>query len=217
MHHRLIFFFLTLVLTISAWAAPDTQFEPNLVDANPASRKENSKSKPSVETETVTPTDVGQPKTRATYELSEPARQVWTQATNVVLGYTDGIFDKNNQQFDSSFTFGVQRTLYSDHDTANEFGVQINRMSLIGVDWGYKWLISSAENYEPFYKLGVAAYYDPNDHLANFVDYQRYLIRGSVGAENLFRSFRRLKAEAGAGIGPVGVSVFANLIYAFPD
>lgn len=215
MRNRLIFFFLTLVVATTAWAAPDQQFIPALVDTNPV-HKDHSKSKPSGETEAVSPTAVGQPP-RGRREFSQPPRQVWTQATNVVLGYTDGVFDKDDKKLDSSFTFGIQRTLYTDHDTANEFGVQINRLSLIGVDWGYKWLISSAENYEPFYKLGVAAYYDPADHLANFVDYQRYLIRGSVGAENLFRSFRHLKAEAGAGVGALGITVFANLIYAFPD
>ena len=215
MRNRLIFYFLTLVLATPAWATPYQQFEPALVDINPA-HKDHSKSKPPEETETVSPTDVGEP-SRAGHEFSQPPRQVWTQATNVVLGYTDGVFDKDDKKNDSSFTLGIQRTVYSDHDTANEFGVQINRLSLIGVDWGYKWLITSAENDEPFYKLGVAAYYDPADHLANFVDYQRYLVRGSVGAENLFRSFRHLKAEAGAGVGTLGISVFANLIYAFPD
>lgn len=211
MRHWLTFHFLTLVLSSFVWAAPNTDFQPSLVDVNPV-KKEKTTTTPSEESETVAPTQIDAP-----LNSHFTTRQTWTQATNVSLGYTYGIFDKDDKKFDSSFTLGIQRTLYTDHDTANEFGVQLNGMGLIGVDWGYKWLIESAEAYEPFYKIGVAAYYDPSDGLANFVDYQRYLIRGSVGAENLFRSFRRLKVEAGAGAGPLGLSVFANLIYAFPD
>jgi hypothetical protein len=216
MRNRLVFFFLTLVLTAFARASGNQDFEPSLVDINPA-QKEKSESKPSVETESFSPTDAGLPDQRSRHELAMQARQTWTQATNLVVGGTTGVFDKNDKEFQYSYTLGVQRTLYSDHDTANEFGIQFSRLGLLGVDWGYKWLMNSADSDEPFYKLGVAAYYDPADHLANFVDYQRYLIRGSIGFENLFRSFRRLKAEAGAGLGPVGVTVFANVIYAFPD
>jgi hypothetical protein len=211
MRHWLIFHFLTLVLSSLAWAAPNNDFEPPPVDVNPV-KKEKPAARPSKNSEAVSPTEIKAPE-----HLHLGEHKTWTQATNVLLGYTDGIFDKDNKKSESSFTFGVERTMYTDHDTANEFGLQLNNLGLLGVDWGYKWLITSAEAYEPFYKLGVAAYYDPSDGLANVVDYQRYLVRGSIGAENLFRSFRRLKAEAGVGAGPLGLSVFANLIYAFPD
>lgn len=211
--------FLTLVVALSfvvflhkVEAAPESSITPAPIDTKP-----------------VQPRVVPQPNSQLdSMEISDPpdkdyrstmkAFENWyfDRSINVTVGYAAGVFD-TTEEHEETWVLGIQRTNYNSEDTAQEYGIEFTRLDLLGVNWGFKWLCCYGANYEPFYKLGIAAFYDPEDKLANFINFERYLLRGSVGLENLFNLRRRLRAEATVGVGPQGFTFGSNLIYVIPD
>lgn len=217
MRLRVLFYFLTLVLvfqlpSLSVEAAPNTNIPPSGIDTRPAPKRENSTRSQNLD-ESVRITTPEAPKD--TYA----PRKLWNPSPRnhaLGVGYGSGIYNKDKEA-KTAFIGSYVNTNYKKYDQALEYGFELTDIGYVGLQYGYKWLCCSSEFYEPFYKIAAAAYYDPKDFLANVVNFQRYLVRGSVGFENLFHTRRHLRLELAAGVGPLGLTLGAHLFYTFPS
>jgi hypothetical protein len=210
---RLAFFslFLTLVvLTVNA--APDTSIQPPPLQTKESFQNTNS----TAEKDAVQATEAPSYDSRFIRHGFKPSYG----SNNFGIGYLTGQLDKNDKDIQEATTFLVQRTQYNLNDSAQEFGLALTTINLIEIDWGFKKFFgfnSFAHSWKPFYKLGPAAIYDPKDHLANIIDYQRYFAQVSFGFENLFSQQQQWHLEIGARSGYPGSNFFAQIFYAFPD
>jgi len=209
---RLAFFslFLTLVV-VSVYAAPNTTIPPGKIQTKETFQNTNSdEKKESVQATEPPPYNP---------QYVRQTRDISTGSLNGGLGYGVGSFDKDKDTKELT-TFHLQRTQYNSDETAQEFGVNLTSNGLIGVDWGFKifcCFTTLVGDMKPYYKIGAAAFYDPKDQLANFIDYQRYFAQVAAGFESPLMWDRRLRLEIGARSGYPGSHVFIQLLYAFPD
>lgn len=211
--------FLTLVVALTcvaglpvAIAAPDNSITPSPIDTKPGRPIEKGQPNPNMESMQISPAPEDDQHLRRM-----PLKNLYfDRSVNVSLGYAVGVFD-TDEQFEKTWVVGLQRTNYNSEDTAQEYGIEFNRLNLIGLNVGYKWMCCHRYSYEPYYKAAVAAYYDPSDALANVINFERYLLRGSIGFENLFDRRRRMRVEMSAGLGPQGLTLGTQFIYAIPD
>jgi hypothetical protein len=209
---RLAFFslFLTLVV-VRGHAAPNTTIPPSKIQTKETFQNTNSEEKK----ESVQATEA--PPYNPRY--IRQAREISTGSLNGGVGYGVGSFDKDKGTKELT-TFHLQRTQYNSDETAQEFGVTVTSNGLIGADWGFKKFCCFATlvgSWKPYYKLGAAAFYDPKDQLANFIDYQRYFAQVAAGFENPLAWDRRIRLEVGARSGYPGSHFFIQVLYSFPD
>lgn len=209
---RLAFFslFLTLVV-LSANAAPDSSLQPDPIRTEETFQKTDSGTKK----DSVQATEA--PAYNPLY--IRKARAYADGSINVGVGSGVGAFDTDKETKDVT-TFHLQRTQYNADDTAQEFGLSLTSIHLIGLDWGFKKFCcfnSFASEWKPYLKIGAAAFYEPKDQLATLIDYQRYFWQAGAGLENLFSLHRSVRAEIGARAGYPGTHFYLQIFYAFPD
>lgn len=210
---RLVFFSLFLTLVVPpANAAPDSSISPSQIQTKESFQKTNS----SAQKDSVQATEAPPYDPRYVRRMQD---MEWNGSTNVGIGYAVGAFDKDKETKQVT-TFHLQRTQYNLDETAQEFGLTLTSINLVGLDWGFKkfcCFTSFIEDWKPYFKIGAAGIYDPKDNLANVIDYQRYFWQAAIGLEDAFFWHRQLRIEAGARIGYPGSHFFLQVIYAFPD
>lgn len=206
-----LLYFLTLVVA-TAEAAPNTDIKPAPIQTKEAPAGPSSKS---IQIEPVQPTD--SPEQPVIHVRPEDSFFLGT--TNVGFGIANGILSEK-KKIEEVTVFHLQRTHFNLDESAQEFGISIYSNEFLGADWGFKKFCcfnTFASPWEPYFKLGVAGVYDPEDELGNFIDYKKYFVQGSVGFESFFFSRKRLRLEAGGRFGYSGSHVYGALFYAFPD
>jgi len=208
-----LLYFLTLVVVV-AEAAPNTDIKPAPIQTkDPAARP----SEKSIELEPVQTTEAPTGLFRV-----GPQRFLSNGSTNLGIGGASGKFDEDKNTEEMT-TGHFQRTQYNLDESAQEFGVSVlgnSTRSFIGLDWGWKkfcCFMSFAKSYDPFFKIGFAAIYDPADQLGNIIDYKKYFFQGSIGFDSFLRSRRLIRLEIGGRSGYPGAHAYAALLYAFPD
>ncbi|MEZ0391750.1 MAG: hypothetical protein ACAH59_06015 [Pseudobdellovibrionaceae bacterium] len=208
-----LLFFLTLVV-VPARAAPDTSVRPAPVPLKEKTEEIPAKKFEMDSLQTTEPLPVS-PEARTQRKVSDGS-------TNFGLGTANGKLDEDKEDL-SLPVFAIQRTQYNLDESAQEFGLSLLPKvseSLIGVDWGFKkfcCFTNFAASYDPFYKIGVAGLYDPEDQLGNLIDYKKYFAQVSVGFESFFESRKLWHFELGGRAGYPGAHIFATLYYALPD
>lgn len=205
-----IVYFLTLVV-VTASAAPNTDIRPPAINTSKSPESQSSKK---IQLEPVQPTAPPP----GPFSIGSQ-KSLFTASWNIGVGFSSGQFDEEKQKEELT-TAHFQKTQYNLDESAQEFGVSVLSNGFLGADWGFKkfyGFTSPFRRQEPFYKIGVAGIYDPEDQLGNFIDYKKYFIQASFGFESLFSSRKRLRLEMGGRSGYPGTHAFVVLFYAFPD
>lgn len=206
-------YFLTLVVS-AANAAPKTDIKPVPVDTRTTSE---GRARKSVHIEPVQATE-----SPAVKRYSFPREILSDGSTNLGVSSLAGKFDEDKET-KNLFSFHIQRTHYNLNEIAQEFGISIlggESKGYVGADWGYKvfcCFTHRISKLDPFYKLGAAAVYDPEDQLGNFIDYKKYFIQAGIGFDSLFGSRRAWHFEIGGRVGYSGLHSYLSFLYAFPD
>jgi len=184
---------LTLVLTTLLWgstaiAAPDSTMEPEQLDTGLIERPNE---------EPIIPT-------------RKLVKEATTSGGGVWLGSVSAI-DAN----DSLLYFKLSQNYYDPAERASEYSLYIISNGQIGWSAGLKWLQDLGYRNEPYFKIAIAALYQPSENIGTIINWKRYQIIWELGFDDLFKRNRSLRAEIGIAGSGLGVSYYIGGSYAF--
>ena len=211
---------MTLVLSLmwntQAFAITNTDIKPKPIDPKNSGSKQNADPEKKVLLESTSPTEVGDPPESFSDDTLIVTRPFALSAWTVGGGFWFGNLEERETASTAAFT-SLTKTNYNLDETAQEVGVQILSVNLIGANWGFKWLTSVGQGQEMYYKAGFGALYLPSENIGTLINYRRYYISGSWGFEDLFNLQRHLRGDVTGTFSPLGFTLQFNLGFVFGD
>lgn len=137
-------------------------------------------------------------------ESLRPSRVVRSHSRSLLLGTVVGAVDAK----DSTALPWVSLVVQNDNsnETAQSYGLSISNQAVWGLHWDSHQYCCLGQKAEPFWGIGLGAFYLPQEMLASFINIDRYHLRLRGGFEDLFNLGRRFRTELVLRVGTMGVS-----------
>lgn len=140
-------------------------------------------------------------------------RVVRTQSRVAGLGLVSGAVDDTRARTMPWLTLTFQND--NQNETGQSYGLGVADRDFWGLHWDAHRFCCLGDYAEPYWGLGLGAFYDTREQLAALVNVESYHLRGRVGFEDLFGLRRRLRAELVVRAGLLGASAQIGLGWTF--
>lgn len=101
------------------------------------------------------------------------------------------------------------------NETGQSYGLSVADRDFWGLHWDSHQFCCMGKYAEPYWGLGVGAFYDTREELAALVNIESYHLRARAGFEDLFGLSRRLRTEILVRAGMLGGSVQIGIGWTF--
>jgi hypothetical protein len=141
--------------------------------------------------------------------LSDKAASLRTPAPTWQLGILAGFAGGNfleSDEWPQGPNFGLRFANLEHERAVWDLHISLEKDNIVGVFGARRWYIEK-DKYNPYARVAVGTYLDPDAELANLVEIKRFRVRGGVGFGDPFFF------EFGAGLAVVGPDLYALLGY----
>ena len=132
------------------------------------------------------------------------------------LGYWKGHLE-DFYSVKSTTYLAFTQTNYNPNFTAQEYGLQLTDIGLVGAHAGIKSTPWLGENWEPFFKGSLGALFKPSESIGSIINFDRYQLQFTTGFEDLFSFHRKFRLELGFARSNMGYSYLVGLGYVIAD
>ncbi len=161
---------------------------------------------PDPEAATLLPVTVNAPTISAT-------RVVRTQSRIVGLGLISGAIEETAPRTIPWLTLTFQND--NQNETGQSYGLSVADRDIWGLHWDTHRFCCLGDYSEPYWGLGLGAFYETRDQMAALVNIESYHLRARAGFEDLFGLNRQLRAEIVVRAGLLGASAQIGLGWTF--
>lgn len=140
-------------------------------------------------------------------------RVVRTQSRVISLGLISGAIEDTRPRTIPWATLTFQND--NQNETGQSYGLSVADRDVWGLHWDAHRFCCLGDYSEPYWGLGIGAFYETRDQMAALVNIESYHLRARVGFENLFGLNRRLRTEVIVRAGLLGASAQIGLGWTF--